>query len=173
MHTPDGVLAPDEPRQRDIATLASIRLGRWILTPRASYEVSARVLGVERYRFDFLAPLIPEDLALGWGPMSDNRILAAMDISQSNRFYFWRAAILPAPREVIVAHSANMHVIPDGALVARQLSRLRRGQVVTLKGVLVDGVRDDGTTIKTSLVRTDSGPGACEVMWVQDVLVTP
>ena len=31
------------------------------------------------------------------------------------------------------------------------------------------GVRDDGRWIKTSLVRTDTGAGACEVMLVSDV----
>ena len=172
VHDPDGILAPDDPRQGELVAPA-LRMGRWTLTPRASYEVTARVLGVERYRFDHLSALIPEDLALGWGPMSDNRLLAAMEISQSNRFYYWHAATLPAPREVIIEHSANTHVIPQTRLIARQLARVRRGQVVTLKGVLVDGTRDDGTWIKTSLVRNDSGAGACEVLLVEDITVAP
>jgi hypothetical protein len=33
----------------------------------------------------------------------------------------------------------------------------------------VDGKRDDGAWIKTSLVRTDTGAGACEVLLVQDI----
>jgi hypothetical protein len=32
-----------------------------------------------------------------------------------------------------------------------------------------DGVRDDGTWIKTSLLRDDTGAGACEVLLVSDV----
>jgi hypothetical protein len=65
-------------------------------------------------------------------------------------------------------------VIPRDALVARQLKRLRPGEVVTLTGDLVDGVRDDGAWINTSLVRTDTGAGACEVMLVSDVaLLSP
>ena len=48
--------------------------------------------------------------------------------------------------------------------------RLRLGgQVVHLTGLLVDGARDDGMTIRTSLTRTDSGAGACEFMLVQHV----
>jgi hypothetical protein len=34
---------------------------------------------------------------------------------------------------------------------------------------LVDGVRNDGSWIKTSLVRNDTGAGACEVMLVSEV----
>jgi hypothetical protein len=53
--------------------------------------------------------------------------------------------------------------------VRSQLARLRTGQVVHLSGVLVDAVRDDGAYIRTSLTRTDSGAGACEVMLVEHV----
>jgi hypothetical protein len=170
LHPPDGVLAADEPQQTDVPSGDKLQVGHWTLTVRAEYRITARVLARERYHFDALADLVPEDLALGWGPMSDNRNLRAIDISQSNRFYYWRAsADLAIARDSIIAHSANTHVIPQNALVARQLSRLRPGQVVTLSGELVDGARDDGRWIRTSMVRNDTGAGACEVMLVSDV----
>jgi len=171
---PDGILAPAEPRQGDVASVVQSRIGRWTLTPRATYQITARILGVERYHVDFLAPLVPEDLALGWGPLSDNRILKGMDISQSNRFYFWRSTPdTPVSKEDIISHSANTHVIPESPLIARQLSHLRPGQVVTLSGLLVDGKRDDGAWIRTSLSRNDTGAGACEVLLVQDLSIAP
>jgi len=71
--------------------------------------------------------------------------------------------------QAVIAHSANTHVIPADSLVARQLSHLRPGQVVTLSGELVDAKRQDGASIHTSLVRTDTGPGACEIMLVREV----
>jgi hypothetical protein len=128
------------------------------------------VLGRESYHFDALADLIPEDLALGWGPMSDSRNLRTIEISQSNRFYYWHAgAGTPIGREAIISHSANTHVIPQNSAISRQLSRLRPGEVVTLRGELVDGLRNDGRWIKTSLVRDDTGPGACEVLLVTEI----
>jgi hypothetical protein len=169
MRAPDGVLAAEDPHQTDVPNGATLQNGRWRLTIRAHYSITARILGRENYRFDALSGLIPEDLALGWGPMSDNRVLNAIDISQSNRFYYWHADRMPIARELIVSHSANTHVIPRDALIARELARLRPGQVATLSGELVDAVRDDGLRINTSLTRTDSGPGACEVLWVDDV----
>ncbi len=169
---PAGILAPGEPRQVDLLDGETLRTGRWRLTARAHYELTARVLGNERYHFDALAALIPEDLALGWGPMSDSQILRSVEISQGNRFYFWRVhGALPLSREAIIAHSANTHVIPADVPIARQLSGLRRGEVVALRGDLVDAVRDDGLSIKTSLTRTDTGAGACEVMLVRSVTV--
>jgi hypothetical protein len=56
---------------------------------------------------------------------------------------------------------------------ARQLSRIRVGQVVQLTGDLVDGTRDDGRWIKSSLVRNDTGAGACEVLLVRNVELVP
>jgi hypothetical protein len=106
--------------------------------------------------------------------MSDNRILRAMDISQSNRFYYWRAPVsFPVPKDLIITHSANTHVIPLDSLIAKRLSRLRPGQIVTLSGELVDGLRDDGMWINTSMVRDDTGAGACEVLLVSDVGFPP
>jgi hypothetical protein len=169
-HPPDGVLAAGDPQQTNVLSGDKVQVGRWSLTVRAHYLITARILVRERYHFDALSDLIPEDLALGWGPMSDNRNLRSVEITQSNRFYYWREpASSSLPKDSIITHSANTHVIPQNAMIGRQLSRLRPGQVVTLSGDLVDGVRDDGRWIKTSLVRNDTGAGACEVLLVTDV----
>ena len=102
--------------------------------------------------------------------MSDNRVLDAFEITQSVRFYSWRPVKeLPIRRQDVVEHSANTHVIPADPAVRFQLSRLRVGQVVHLTGFLVDAARNDGVFIKTSLTRSDSGAGACEVMLVERV----
>jgi hypothetical protein len=174
VHAPDGVLAAQDPLQSDLPTSHTVRIGRWTLTARASYQITARILARERYYFDGIADLVPEDLALGWGPMSDNRVLRSIDISQGNRFYYWRAPKGPSiTRDAIITHSANTHVIAADPGIRKQLLRLHPGQVVTLSGELVDGVRDDGSWIHTSLVRNDTGAGACEVLLVNDVATLP
>jgi hypothetical protein len=170
VHPPDGQIAPDGPRQTDADDAQVTVHGRWRLTPRARYDITARILGREDYHFDLLADLIPEDLALGWGPMSDNRVLGAFEIAQGARFYSWvPTRDLPIPRQAVIEHSANTHVIPADLAVAGQLRRLRVGQVVHLSGFLVNAVRDDGAYINTSLTRSDSGPGSCEVVLVEQV----
>lgn len=170
VHPPDGAIAPADPLQTnlDVAPVLTA-VGRWRLTPRARYDITARILGREDYHFDLLSDLIPEDLALGWGPMSDNRVLRAFEITQGARFYSWmpKQPNLPVPRQIVIEHSANTHVIPANPATRHQLARLRVGQVVHLTGLLVDGVRDDGAYIHTSLTRSDTGPGACEVVLVE------
>lgn len=174
IHPADGVLAPNEPLQTDANGAPAIVLGRWTLTPRATYDITARILGREDYRFDPIADLAPLDLALGWGHMSDNRVLSSLKISQGARFYSWRpdTESLQIDLNAVAQYSANTHIIPANASVASQLDRLRLGgQVVHLTGLLVDGARDDGMTVRTSLTRTDSGAGACEFMLVQQVQI--
>jgi hypothetical protein len=170
VHPSAGILAPSDPVQNNLDSQPPLAHGHWLLKPRASYDITARILSREDYHFDAIADLVPEDLALGWGPMSDTRILQGFDISQGYRFYNWRPRHgLPVPREVVIEHSANTHVIPADAGVRSQLRKLRVGQVVHLTGLLVDGVSSDGRSVRTSMTRTDSGPGACEIMLVQDV----
>ena len=170
VQTADGPVAPTEPLQTPLDGAPAFAHGRWTLTPRARYDITARVLSREDYRFDAMSDLVPEDLALGWGPMSDTRVLRAFEITQSARFYSWRPkAALPIPREDVIEHSANTHVIPADPAIGSQLARLREGQVVRLTGLLVDGVRDDGRWVRTSLTRSDTGAGACEIMLVEHV----
>ncbi|MDB5988122.1 MAG: hypothetical protein JWR16_3175 [Nevskia sp.] len=119
------------------------------------------------YRLDRMAWLIPTDLALGWGRMSDSAVLQTLEIEQSGRYYFWHTAGFAIPREEIETHSANMHMIPANAAAARALGRVRTGNLVTLSGALVEVRSKAGWSIRSSLTRDDTGPGACEVVWLQ------
>lgn len=143
------------------------------IEPLADFSLKARVLGAEHYRFGRESEISPVDLALGWGRMSDPTVLSRIDIRQSNRFYFWHVQEFPIPREEIERHSANMHMIPADASVARQLDRIRPGQVVTLQGYLVEIRAADGWHWRSSLSRDDTGNGACELVWVRSIEAAP
>ena len=162
-----GWVAPDEPVQERTWSTLQIERGHWTLTPRAHYDITARVLGVQPYSRDAISDLSFADVALGWGPMSDGVNLSALRISQSVRFLSWHADHgMPVVREVLESHVSNNHVIAATPAVQSRIAALKVGQVVHLRGLLVDAVRDDGRAIRTSLTRTDTGAGACEVMLV-------
>jgi hypothetical protein len=161
-HSP-GVMVATEPVQRDIDAGAAIGRGTFVLRPRAEFEATVRVLRREDYSFGDLAELAPTDFAVGWGPMSDSAVLDHIEISQSNRFYFWRTETWPIDRRQIETHSANWHVIPENDAVRTVLARLRAGNLVELRGRLVDVEARDGG-MRTSLSRDDTGAGACEIL---------
>jgi hypothetical protein len=164
-----GVLAAADPEQHDIDA-AAVRRGDFTLQPRASFSATVRILRREDYAMDWVAPLVPTDFAVGWGALSDSAVLAHIEISQANRFYFWRTRTWPVSRQVIERHSANWHVIAASDAVRATLDRLRAGSVVELEGQLVD-IEGRKATMATSLSRNDTGPGACEILLASSVRV--
>lgn len=166
---PVGTLVTDAPVQVDLDSGTRLQRGDFTLVTRARFALTARVLSREDYRFDAGAALAPVDLALGWGRMSDSTVLAKIDISQGHRFYHWHVDAFPIPRREIETSSANMHMIPATDDVRRELERVRPGEVIHLEGFLVDASRRDGWQWHTSMTREDTGDGACELVYVEDI----
>ncbi|NJN47665.1 MAG: hypothetical protein HC808_15630 [Candidatus Competibacteraceae bacterium] len=107
----------------------------YTITSLAEFKAEARVLLREDYFWDDGAALAPVDLALGWGRMSDNKILEHLEFSQSNRFYYWSTANFPIPRREIETHSANMHMIPASRTVEKQLKKSAEGILFVLRAI--------------------------------------
>lgn len=165
---PPRVPAGAPPLQTAVpAGLALPAIAGATLTPLAGFSVAARVLGRENYRFDAGATYSPMDLALGWGRMNDDTVLSRLSISQGGRWYRYRwQQQPPIPVDEIVRSSANMHMLPADAAVARALDRVHAGDHVRIDGWLVRIDARDGWHWVSSLRRDDSGDGACELVFV-------
>ncbi len=166
-HDP-GVLVKDEPLQRPTSAPAWEK-DDYTITPLAEFEAKALILHLKRYRSGRESDLSPIDLALGWGPMSDQSVVDRLEISQSGRWYQYQARVLPLPQKVIAASSCNMHMIPADKSVEDALDDLHQGDVVSFSGYLVEIKASDGFRWKSSLTRTDEGNGACEIVWVKRI----
>jgi hypothetical protein len=167
--TAPGVLVKDEPIQKNRSDKVLYQHGNYTLEALADFEIRARVLSKQRYQWDAGATLVPVDLALGWGPMSDSTVLAALTISQGGRFYRYRwQNAPPIPVQEIVRHSTNMHLIPTTKEIEEKIRRARPGQIVEIKGQLVEARSADGFRWRSSLTREDSGGGACELVRVEE-----
>jgi len=167
-----GVLVPSAPRQQNLVDDQPLHMDGYRLTRRAAFDIQARVLSRKNYRWGSESDLSPLDLALGWGVMSDQSVLDRIEITQSSRWYFTRYE-LPAPvsdREIIT-HSSNMHVIPANDWVHKKLKKIRRGNILQLKGFLVDVKSESGFHWNTSMRRDDTGNGSCEVFYVEEVYI--
>ena len=170
---PPGILVADAPRQKNLVQPVELARGDYRLVAKAEFDITARVILRMRYRFDDMAAVSPVDFALGWGAMSDSAVLEKMSCSQGSRYYAcsWQSAEVIEPGRFTVS-SANMHLIPQSPAVEDALLRVRKGQVVTLRGLLVDVLAPDGKRWSTSLTREDSGPGGCEIVLVTEVSAT-
>ena len=167
---PPGVMVTELPKQIDVRGLRSITLNEYELTPRAEFEIRARVLSRKNYNWGTEADLSPVDLALGWGLMSDQAVIDRIEISQSSRWYYTRYQ-LPAPISdaEIIQNSGNMHIIPAQSRIEKKLKQVRVGDIVRLRGRLVDIDHPSGWHWRTSLSRDDTGGGSCEIVYLEDI----
>ena len=174
IHHGPGVLVAEIPRQERIDRDAFVlRRGDYSVRPLATFSLSARVLSRADYSWDTGAALAPVDLALGWERMSNSAVLDKISISQSGRFYFWRVREFPIPEREIIESSANMHLIPADAAIEREIKRPRDGDIVEFDGYLVKVDGPNGYRWVSSLTRSDSGAGACELVWVEHFAIVP
>ncbi|MEP6686119.1 MAG: hypothetical protein ABJB22_05020 [Verrucomicrobiota bacterium] len=165
-----GVLIQSEPLQTEAAPAdGAFDFGKFHLKTLAHFSLDARVLHRRIYRYDHNAALAQVDLAVGWGPMSDQAVLDKLEISQSARFFWYEWRQLPIPQDQIISHATNLHLIPSTPQIASECKSLRTGALIHLSGRLVEATGPEIGTWRSSLSRTDTGNGACELVWVEEL----
>ena len=147
---------------------------QWELTPRAHFQVVGRVLSRQTYNRDWQSEIAPLDLAIGWGELNDARVDSFVDWSQSGRWYYFRWELNgPYDGTYLSTHSSNIHIIPATESLEKVLLKLRKDDRIMLEGQLVDVEATNAEKHwqnQTSLTRTDSGNGACEILLVERLI---
>lgn len=169
-HASPADLAPSDPKQTYSNQGVIYQQGNYQLEVLANYDIEARVLSKRFYDSGEGSDLIPVDLALGWGSMSNSAVLDRLTITQANRYYYYRwESEPPIPPTEIVNHSANTHLIPINAEIEKQIKEIRVGHVVHIVGQLVEARNSSGWHWRSSLSREDTGYGACELIRVESI----
>ena len=158
--------------ERSSEAFSETRRGRsFRLMPRASYDVAARVALTERYWAGLSGDLLPWDFVLTWGAATREPAWSHISYIQTGRFYNWSTHDFALDPAYVSSHTANTHLIAATGRIASVLGLVHRGDVVRLEGNLVDVDGPDGFVWKTSLTRTDTGPGACETVYVRAITI--
>jgi hypothetical protein len=146
---------------------------RFRVTPRFRFDQSARVMASKAYRWGHEGALLPEDLALAWGPVLAPPYAGRLSYSQFSRFFFWRTRDSSLDRGTIVTHTANVHVFPRTRLLKRAVRAVTKGDLVRLEGFLVDIDDAGGSDFHwgTSISRSDEGPNSCETIYLERLTV--
>jgi len=146
---------------------------RYRIMPRFKWDESARVMSEEPYSAGAAGALIPVDWVLAWGPVLGPPYAGRIHYTQLTRFYLWGTSDGSLDRGTIVTHTANTHVIPATARLRRAATSVRRGDDVRLEGWLVDvdGIDNPSFHWKTSISRSDEGPGGCETVYLTRLTV--
>lgn len=168
---PPGIIVKTVPQQLPIEKPLTWQKGKYRINALAEFNLHARVLSTEKYWFDGGAEISPVDLALGWGIMSDQSVLDTLTITQGNRWYYWQSGSMDISHEEVTAFSSNMHIIPANDWTDTLIKRVGKGDIIFLRGYLVEVTTDDGFIWRSSLSRTDEGAGACELFWVEEIKI--
>ncbi len=144
--------------------------------PVARYTVHGMLLSKKNYYWGTMASLCPVDLALAWGGMMEEEANQHLRYWQGNRWYYYNySKDFPYNLSYISSQTSNNHIIPANENILNTLNRFSKGDRFTLYGYLVNVTLEgsDGNVIewKTSLSRTDTGGGACEIIYVKKINV--
>lgn len=166
-----GEMAPEIPLQKNIENPAPFVSPYYDedvqFTPLADFQIKAKVLSAKDYLMGSESAVSPLDLALGWGPMSDETLVSQINVSQRSRWFFFEPKERkPMDFEMMLLHSSNMHMIPANSSLKKAMKDVRVGDIIELSGYLVQVDRDGGWSWKSSMSRKDKGNGACELVWV-------
>jgi len=138
------------------------------LTEKATFALTAKILSAERYYFDRHSKLSTMNIVAGWYNLSNNLILNNISFSQSNRSYEWQSHSEAVNDQEILRTTSNIHLIPATDDIKQQLKRIKIGQIVYLKGILVDVDNPSGWQWKTSVSQTDTGKNSSEILYLTE-----
>jgi hypothetical protein len=171
---PPGILVSADPSLQllDDTSANEFKVGQYTVKQLAILTISARVLSRTSYSFDRESDLSPVDFALGWGKMSDSSVLSYIDVTQSNRWYYWHYKEKPpVSDEYIINHSRNVHIIPINQVISNLAMQVKKNDVIQMSGYLVSITAPDGYHWKSYLSLEGEGDHTCLVYWVTDIKI--
>ena len=151
------------------------------LTSLYDYEINGLIVHKMDYTFFSLYKydsVFPMDLCMLWGNNVKNKVYQSktLKFSQDMRWCFcqWRGKI-----DFNSDEFSNNHLIVNNHEIEKKIKALSVGDQVKIKGQLVDvKANNRGSSgqydpeyfeMKTSTERDDSGAGACEIIYVEDI----
>ncbi len=162
------------------STTKAIKDGIAEITYVAEYVINGRVVDVESYNGSSVGDkLSPRDVGLAWGILSTDESQDKIKwTSYGNRFLNWKVTDTEWLESIggsnaIYTNHSNNHLIPSSDEVERNIKSIRKGDYVQIEGYLVDINWKNSSGSKfwwnTSTTRTDTGNGACEVIYVKNI----
>lgn len=177
-------LFQDPIQQAEINQISPVEIKKgdfqYTLTPGYHYELYGLV--VSQYDseniFDIFHkndPLNTKDLCVVWGDNLKSDVYKKLKFTNGEFSCSWRSRSQKDYswyQKFSLAQISNSHVLPSNNEIYKIMKSVNIGDQIHIKGYLTDyTVRSPDGSLKTrhsSTVRTDTGDGACEVIYVTD-----
>jgi hypothetical protein len=165
------------PEQNEISERAFImdwRGSQYVLHPVADYKLTGLVVsrndigGIsDIYHTSDSVDVV--DVCVVWGDNARPEVYKNYEFGSEPFSCWYRPKTWPPATELHIDELSNTHVLAKDESLARRLSRVHLGDQIRLRGRLVNynpaGASEQ--LRRSSTVRTDTGNGACEVMYVE------
>ncbi|OTG80661.1 hypothetical protein [Acinetobacter sp. ANC 4648] len=132
------------------------------------FQGEFRILGSKEYFSDEQAKFSPIDYAVTRGLFTEPEIARQISINQYDRYLNWKMARTPVPPQLATQLVSNMHIIPANPEIAKEIKKVRRGDLVRLNGDLVQ-VNDKNLVWTSALNWNGVGDGACKLIRVHSI----
>lgn len=141
----------------------------YFIYPKARYRINGVLVSKKRYVKGFMSWLSPWDYAIIWGDAPN--YLPYLEFEQMVRYCMFRLkSSSGVDVNKISLQMGNNHLIPATKNIRKALGKAKVHDLVSLEGFLVNvqgkNRKNQLSSWNTSLVRTDNGGGACEIIYV-------
>lgn len=143
------------------------------ITLVAEYSIEGIVKSKNNYRIDTSSMVSPMDLVLAWGDLNSKENTRDISFSQAGRWYYYNVKSgAEITLDDVLTQSSNTHIIPENDEILTQLRKMKKNDLVELKGYLVNVELFEGQELwSSSMTREDSGDRSCEIMYVTEVTI--
>lgn len=150
------------------------------VTYLAKYEITGQVINVRDYTGDSIDDLIsPRDVGLCWGFLAEGnyKVEGIPGKSRQLNYKIYNKDIWLYINTIlgrVNSHFSNNHLIPSDKNTNKLINKIQENDFITIEGYLVNiyAESSSGKTYQweSSLSRNDVGDGACELLYVTNVI---
>ncbi|MGZ5280492.1 MAG: hypothetical protein ACXWC9_11140 [Pseudobdellovibrionaceae bacterium] len=105
------------------------------------------------------------DICVIWGENASSQYLKKWKFSHGDWTCYVQTNSMKSWKAFRGDQLSNNHILPQNAEVLDVIRSAQVGDQIEISGQLVDYSTDDGPPRKTSLIRTDTENGACEIIY--------
>jgi len=164
---------------KDIITLKLDNQYTCLIFPQAIYKLTVKVKSINTFHFSdpiWRKKLSKYDVGVVWGKLADEYYDDYIEYNQLDRYLIYNfTSDCNLSSEYIGTHLSNNHIIPANSNINKGLSKLKKNDICYLEGKLVNFFilknEERITFMESSLVRTDTGDGACETFYVEKLII--
>jgi hypothetical protein len=134
------------------------------------YSLNATIKGVKFYNDGWRAHIAPVDLCLAWDKAANAKHIS-FDQKHRGCWYSYNEKNT-LKKAYITSHMSNNHIIPANEQIRSKINSLNTGDQIQINGYLVESKGTyEGKNYywDSSLSRTDTSDGACEVFYVTNI----